>query len=201
MSQIKKTLFITLGLLIGIASVYFSNLSHSLIYLPTFITVSSVLLLLALGWISVRQKNQINISMSKMVKSSQSTTSKLGHDSTTIDNKADGLNVLSSSLLNLWKGNLSLVTSFWFFYVIGNRVFGYIIDHTIEFPLGIRWYDLFANIVLVFTAVPFFFLTYVGTSRSANKYKGAKIWPIIVKVILIFGLIQCGLKLLSFVYF
>ena len=85
--------------------------------------------------------------------------------------------------VRFWHGELSLPMSYWGVGLGIGIVFGFSVGILIGI-LGMSEDAMWGFFI------PFQIYTVVGTWRSADKYKGKKIWPILAKISLVLGVIS-----------
>ncbi|MBT7623600.1 MAG: hypothetical protein HN595_03640 [Flavobacteriaceae bacterium] len=85
--------------------------------------------------------------------------------------------------IKFWNGDLSLPMSYW---LVGT-VFGIGVGLAVGLFVGFSGMpEVAVNIFLI----PWFIYSTVGIWRSSDKYKGAKFWAILVKVVIVLGIIS-----------
>ena len=91
--------------------------------------------------------------------------------------------VKENIFIRFWKGELSLAASYWGIGTIGGILYG-IAAGAFTISLGMSEDAMWGFII------PFQIYTVVGIWRSSDKYKGSKIWAILAKIAVIFGIIS-----------
>ena len=85
--------------------------------------------------------------------------------------------------VKFWNGDLSLPMSYW---GVGIGI-GIIFSLSVGILIGLIG---MSDDAMWGFFIPFQIYTVVGTWRSADKYKGKKIWPILAKISLVLGVIS-----------
>ena len=85
--------------------------------------------------------------------------------------------------VRFWDGDLSLPMSYWGVGVGIAIIFGFLVG-VFTISVGMSEDAMWGFFI------PFQIYTVVGTWRSADKYKGKKIWPILAKISLVLGVIS-----------
>ena len=80
------------------------------------------------------------------------------------------------------KGDVPLIISFWGIYVFAWNIVFYNILYVILARMG------FELSIIQLIAAPIFFILAIGVWNSARKYKGKKIWSVLVRVVVV---LQC----------
>jgi hypothetical protein len=100
--------------------------------------------------------------------------------------KAASTNILT----RLWDGDLSLAVTFWIWIFSAN-----IICNALFFYILITFESKILAQLIFLPAAIYFVVAYVGLWRSANKYKGRKIWASLARL----QSLMAGVGLLSIV--
>ena len=85
-------------------------------------------------------------------------------------------------ILPYLKGDVSLIISFWGIYVFAWNIVFFNILYVILARMG------FELSIIQLIAAPIFFILAIGVWNSARKYKGKKIWSVLVRVVVV---LQC----------
>ena len=85
-------------------------------------------------------------------------------------------------ILPYLKGDVSLIISFWGIYVFAWNIVFFNILYVILARMG------FELSIIQLIAAPIFFILAFGVWNSARKYKGKKIWSVLVRVVVV---LQC----------
>lgn len=92
----------------------------------------------------------------------------------------------------LWRGDVSLAFTYWVVLVIGNFLF--VLNDMYWEASGFYNVMTFEKVVSFWTFIAvgiiYFLFTAVCVWRSANKYKGRILWPILAKAVVVFGVMR-----------
>lgn len=107
--------------------------------------------------------------------------------------------VNSNIFLRMFRGELSLPVSYWVFGVLGSFIWNFIFHFMLglfeeEHQLAVYFIESYGMIgykvlfSFIFISCLFYFAAvYVGQWRCAERYKGGKIWPVLVKITICLG--------------
>ena len=93
-------------------------------------------------------------------------------------------------IARLWNGNYSLAVTFWVFGVLV-RILEWILLKYVEFLELAKTSPWLFNVTLVL-AIALEVCILVGMWRSAGKYKGFRLWPILVRAVVLFVIFSMG---------
>lgn len=82
-------------------------------------------------------------------------------------------------LKKVWEGNERLVLTFWLWGVVG----GFIVRFVVFLLLGSM--PVLAGIIVL----PYQVFIWVGVWRSSDNYKGANIWALLAKILVVLGVL------------